>query len=285
MTPKFAALLVAFWAQTAFAEITHLGTTFWFADDEAFGGISGLEITDNGSALIAIGDKGIFVTADLVRNEDRISAIENTQIKPIKGPNGARLDEKSFDTEGIAIDPGGNLYVSFELTARVSHFASLDANEDILPLQESFPDLQSNASLEALAINDQGHILTLPERSGRANRPFPVHVFKDGQWTQPFEIARRGPFLPAGADYGPDGNLYLLERDFTGVGFRSRIRRFAPDGTSEETLLTTPTGMHDNLEGISVWQDQNGDIRITLVSDDNFKFFQRTEIVEYRLTH
>lgn len=39
--------------------------------------------------------------------------------------------------------------------------------------------------------------------------------------------------------------------------------------------------MHDNLEGISVWQDPDGRIRLTMISDDNFMVFQRTEIVEY----
>ena len=79
------------------------------------------------------------------------------------------------------------------------------------------------------------------------------------------------------------GRLYLLERDFAGIGFRSRVRRFAPDGTGEEVLLETGIGVHDNLEGISVWRDDLSRIRLTMVSDDNFRFFQRTEFVEYAL--
>jgi len=40
---------------------------------------------------------------------------------------------------------------------------------------------------------------------------------------------------------------------------------------------------HDNLEGVSVWRDADGALRATLVSDDNFRFLQQTEIVEYLL--
>ncbi len=81
-----------------------------------------------------------------------------------------------------------------------------------------------------------------------------------------------GPFLIVGADIGPDGRLYMLERDFAGIGFRSRIRRFDLDGGNEETMLETGLRTHDNLEGISVWQDAQG-LRLTLISDDNFRVF------------
>ena len=89
-----------------------------------------------------------------------------------------------------------------------------------------------------------------------------------------------------GADFGPDGWFYLLERDFRGIlGFAARVRRMklTENGpTDEEILLTTRPLQYDNLEGISVWQDGRG-IRLTMISDDNFLFVQRTELVEYRL--
>ena len=106
-------------------------------------------------------------------------------------------------------------------------------------------------------------------------------------WEQPFSIPRRDAFVPVGADFGPDGFFYLLERDFTGIfGFRSRVRRFrfaAGAVTDEETLLTTSAGTHGNLEGLSVWRDAAGAIRLTLVADDNFFALLVTEFVEYRL--
>ena len=49
----------------------------------------------------------------------------------------------------------------------------------------------------------------------------------------------------------------------------------------EITLLETQPRTHDNLEGIAVWQDALGDMRITMISDDNHRFFQKNEIVEY----
>jgi hypothetical protein len=48
--------------------------------------------------------------------------------------------------------------------------------------------------------------------------------------------------------------------------------------------LETVPRTHDNLEGIAVWRDAEGFIRLTMISDDNGRApFQRTEFVEYRV--
>ena len=101
-------------------------------------------------------------------------------------------------------------------------------------------------------------------------------------------VSRNGGFLPVGSDFGPDGRFYLLERRFNGpFGFRSRVRSFAVENDrliDERVLLVTRSGQYDNLEGISLWRDRDGAIRATMISDDNFRRAQRTEIVEFRLS-
>ncbi len=280
---SIAAFAACLWPVMAWADLTYIGSYPWFSSQDAFGGLSGLVITDNGSGLMAVGDKGILVRAAVSRSEGQITEVSEPEITFLNIPKDTKNDFFSYDAEGLAIGSDGVIYVSFEGSARIGAFETEYALERTLPKHDSFEGLQANSALEALAISDAGHILTLPERSGRANRPFPVRVFRDNRWTTPFTIPRRDAFLPVGADFGPNGNLYLLERDFTGVGFKTRIRRFASDGSNETTLLVTPNATHDNLEGISVWHDGK-DIRITMISDDNFRFLQRTEIVEYRLT-
>jgi hypothetical protein len=64
------------------------------------------------------------------------------------------------------------------------------------------------------------------------------------------------------------------------------VRRFAVSQAAlshEETVLETPRGRHDNLEGLAVWRDAGGAIMLTMISDDNRDVREPTTWVEYRL--
>ena len=263
--------------------VSQVGRFVWTDDNARFGGMSGLEISDDGRRFIALSDRGTLWTGTVTRKAGAITAMTPDLITVLHISDGSPVAGATGDSEGLALAPDGTVYVSFEGLARVAAYPDVTGAAVRLPRHPDFEAMQANGALEALAIGPDGALYTLPERSGRATRPFPVYRFKDGAWTTPFTVPRDGAFLPVGADIGPDGLFYVLERDFTGLGFRSRVRRLALDGTGIETLLETRTGLHDNLEGISVWRDDTGAIRMTLIADDNFKFFQSTEVVEYRV--
>ena len=257
--------------------------------DLSVGGVSGLEgsaITyaqDRGT-LFFIGDEGKGVIEMSLDGKSKGSMAFTGWGAFSTGVNGKNPGN---DSEGLAVAADGTIFVSFEHVARVLRYDSADGPARNLPTPREFGRFQSNSSLEALAIDAEGTLYTLPERSGALTRPFPVWRFKNGAWDQPFDLRRDASFLPVGADIGPDGRLYLLEREFLGLsGFASRVRSFAlgDQGLSDErTEIETTAGQHDNLEGISVWRDASGHLRLTMVADDNFNFFQTTEIVEYRL--
>ncbi len=175
--------------------------------------------------------------------------------------------------------------MSFEGIHTVFRFADLDQPAMALPRHRDFAGMIANASLEALAIGPEGALYTLPERSGHLARPFPIYRYADGAWHKVATLARRDDFLPVGADFGPDGLFYLLERRFSLIrGFASRVRRFRLDAggiDGGEVLFESRAGRYYDLEGLSVWRDAEGRIRLTMISDDNFSFLQSTEIVEY----
>jgi hypothetical protein len=259
----------------------------WRDPDPRFGGFSGIEVLEDGRALVAISDRGSWARAEMVRDGARLTAVRTTGIGPLRAISGDGLRETEADAEGLARDAEGNLYVSFEVFHRIRRYRDIDGPaEDIAP-HPDFRRLQRNSALEALAIDAAGAIYAIPERSGAWERPFPVYRLANGRWDRELELRRDGTFLVAGADFGPDGRLYLLERDFRWFGgFSTRIRRFrlGPAGFDDEvTLLETGFGETDNLEGISVWRDQAGRIRVSLISDDNFLALQRTVVVEYLL--
>jgi hypothetical protein len=273
---------------TARLPAEHVGSYAWSRDEADFGGLSGLELGEDGLSFAAISDRGTLLTGRLLRDaEGAVTAVETSGTRPIPGPEGRPLGATEIDAEGLALGPGGRLYISFEHTHRVGSYAAPDGPASWLPRPDAFARLQRNSGLEALAIDAEGRLYTLPERSGRHDHPFPVWRFDGSGWELAFALPRDGDFLPVGADFGPDGRLYLLERAFKGLfGFRSRVSRFeiGPDGPGPRDLLLETQGpWHDNLEGIAVWADASGAIRLTMVSDDNFNPLQRTELVDYRL--
>ncbi len=265
----------------------YLGTYTWTERDRAFGGFSGIELTADGTRFLVISDRGHIVEGRLRRDGAHIAGIEAGPLRPLKNTDGGPLARFETDAEGLALRDDGRIYVSFEAIHRVWTYRDPRSEAAWLPRHPDFETMQNNSSLEALAIGPDGAIYTLPERSGRMSRPFPVYRYRNGKWARPFSITRRDEFLPVGADFGPDGRLYLLERHLNGIfGFVSRVRSFRVSGDridDERLIFETTTGTHDNLEGLAVWRDAAGDIRLTMISDDNYRSFQRTEFVEYRL--
>jgi len=282
----FATMVVASFAGSPNKAI-YIGSLRWTDSDGLFGGFSGLEVAANGLDYWVISDGGIATAGRFERDTATGELTGAGSFAPKHLQNLSGMPVKSYwnDAEGLAIGGNGEFYVSFEGEHRVWRYDHLDGLPVEIPQHRDFKEFQNNSALEVLAIDGTGAIFTLPERSGVLTFPFPVYRFRGNKWDQPFGIERRSPYLPVGGDFGPDGKFYLLERHLNGIfGFQSRVRRFTFTETSvadEETLLESATGEHDNLEGISVWRDGAGRLRITMISDDNYKAFQKTEFVEY----
>ena len=292
-TLRFWAVILSVWPTLAQATPEYLGTTSWRSRDPRLGGMSALELSPDGTRFTALSDRGAFTTGRFARDaEGRITAIDAAPLHLLNGAGDAPLRARRADSEGLAIGPDGTAYISFEGAARVLRYPRLDGPAENLPEAPAFRKLPPNAALEALAIAADGTLYTLPEGRLDSRDPIPVwrlRPAKSGarksgktQWERAFTIPKQGRFLPVAADFGPDGKLYILERQFDGLaGFASRVRRFTQEGRGE-TVLQTELGTHFNLEGLAVWRDAQG-IRLTLIADDNFKFFLSTQIVEYRI--
>ena len=259
------------------------------AEDGLFGGFSAIEVAADGQTFVAVSDAGAFVRGHVVRNASgKITALNALgRTARLLGQDRNALDGALNDTEGLAMLPDGTAFVSTEGPARVLRYARIGGPSTVLPIPGEFRGLQKNSALESLAAAPDGTLYTIPERSGRIDRPFAVFRYRHGKWDQPFAVPRDGTLLPVAADIGPDGRLYLLEREFLGVaGFRARLRSFAIRPTAladERRLLDTATGRHGNLEGVSIWRDGAGHLIATMIADDNYKWFLATEIVEYDL--
>lgn len=251
-----------------------------------FGGFSGIEVLDGGTEAVVINDRAHLAHIAIQRDGGEIQGIDITGHTRLRAESGRLLKDRIVDSEGLALREDGTAFISFEGKARVIEKAESEDTTRILPRPKPFRSMPVNKALEALAIDDRGWLYTLPENATDAQGNLPVWRWNGHRWHQPFALPSRGRYLPVGADFGPDGRFYLLERDFWGFGFRNRLRRWdmIDNRPANETILMeTGLATHDNLEGIAIWRDGDGALRATMISDDNFLFLQRSEIVEYRL--
>ena len=235
-------------------------------------GASAIEVDAGGARAVVLSDRGAIFDVSLSRQRGRLQDAKSTLLS-------RKFD--SLDTEGLAIGPQG-AFASFERPSVVRRIAT----SQLLSTHPDFPTLVANKGLEALAIDPLGRLVAFSELPPAGKDHFPVYRLEETGWAIVGTLPHSSSFLPVGADFGPDGTLYLLERSLGLLGFRARISALDLNETPlrRDVLLTTERGRHDNLEGLSVWRAQGGALCFTMVSDDNFKSIQRAEMVEYALT-
>jgi len=90
----------------------------------------------------------------------------------------------------------------------------------------------------------------------------------------------------------PSGDVLLLERRFSLFrgGIAMRLRRIALADIKPGALVDGPILLYadmgyqiDNMEGLSTHRTAAGDLILTMVSDDNFSFLQRTILLQFKL--
>jgi len=244
---------------------------------------SGLS-TRNGVDVMLLSDHGFVVTGRLVRGYGQgIERFEMRQRVPLLDENGVPLIGSRRDAEGLAIGGNGRIYVSFEQHNRVVTYPRLGAAAETMGAHRDFGRLRVGRGFEALAVARDGTVYAIPERPARATYGFPSYRYRDGEWTGSFRLPQDGTFLPVGADFGPDGQLYVLEREHGARGFRSQVRRFQIRGraiSNPQVIMRSEFGQFANLEGLSVFRDWSGRIRLLMISDDDANSSLLSEIVD-----
>ena len=251
------------------------------------GGFSGIDLNADGTTFQMVTDKGHIAKGTLTRRDRDLTGVTITAHQVLRDKNGQERPFPHTDAEGIALGPNGRTYVSFEHFHRVLYYETWDSTALWPSYTMAWRALSQNQGLEALAVSEDGTLYTLPEYINTgATQALVYRKYEQGRWQQPFTLPVDSEFSPVGADFGPDGRFYVLERGVYPFGFFSRVRAMTVSDAGFDTIETvfhSRLARHGNLEGLAVWQDQTGAIRLTMVSDNNFYPFMRSQIVEYVL--
>ena len=268
-------------------------------DSPNFGGISGLAVAADGQAFVAVSDAGLWITGRLVEKDGRLAGVENAAIGAILGPSGKPLAAMGrWDTESLGLI-AGKAYVGVEGKDEIWSFPfgqdGMLARGSKMLVPAGIAKLPVNRGLEALTPAPAGSalagaIVAIAERSGAEEAPTQGFIV-GGPMAGEFLLKRTPSFDVTDIAFLPNGDLLVLERraSFAG-GFGMRLRRIAGAGIKPGALLdgpvlleAGPTSQIDNMEALSVSTNPKGETLITLMSDDNYSYFQRSLILRFAL--
>lgn len=286
-------------ARRVFGALEFRGGLELTSTDKDFGGLSSLRVAADGEHFISASDRGRWFRGRIIYKDGAPSGIADAETAPMLGPDGTPLAARGwFDTESLAKD-GGTLYVGIERVEKIVRFDygrhGLLARGEPVPVPHDFTTLSANKSLECLVavpkgMPNAGALLTVTERSLDAVGNHRSYLL-NGKNAVRFTVKRSDEFDVSDCAILPSADLLLLERRFSFArGLAVRIVRIplasikAGALVEGNELLKADLGYQiDNMEGLSVHRNAQGEIILSLISDDNFSVLQRTLLLQFAL--
>ncbi len=286
--------------RTRFGKLEFRGGLELASKSRSFGGLSAIHLDAQGVRLLGVTDKGSWLRARIVYRDGRPSSIADGEMAPILGANGKPLAAHGwYDVESLTQGIDGRFYVGIERVEKIVRFNiardGLAARGEPIAVPDDFKTLKYNKSLECLAAPPKGAahagaLIAVTEHSLDAAGNHRAFVLKGGKVIR-FAVKRSADFDVSDCTILPPADLLLLERRFSlAAGLGVRIRRIALAAIKEGAVLDGPFLLEadlayqiDNMEGIAIHRNAQGETIITLVSDDNFSPIQRTLLLQFAL--
>ncbi|MEM9220897.1 MAG: esterase-like activity of phytase family protein [Pseudomonadota bacterium] len=251
------------------------------------GALSGLLV--EGPKLLAVSDTGEWVTGRLVVEQGRLKALNDVQLFERLDTDGAPVRAKRpSDAEALAREDNAVLVLVEQATRLLSYPAdglAVDFSATPTEIPLSREEMRAGSEgIEALTRLSDGKILGIAEaRLGEAKT---ARAFILGG--RRVLVRRRDGFAITGADTMPGGDVFILERRYGGgLDVAMRVRRLGVDAFNGGPPADGPILLEadfsaeiDNMEGIAV-EGESGEIVLTMVSDNNRSFLQRTLLLRF----
>lgn len=289
--------------ETRFGQLEFRGGLVLGSTAPAFGSLSGMDFSLDGSELVFVADTGSWLRAKPIEENGKLIGMESAVLAPILDRNGRPIiGKKPGDAEGLRIVARNGkeaALVSFEQTNDLRLFAEAPdlarATPKTVKLPATVRSITRNRGFESVAVAPAdgplaGATMLIAERSLDLDGNHRAFVLS-GPRAGTLSIKRIGDYDVTDAAFLPDGDLLILERRFSFTsGFGMRLRRIAvadvrPGKTVDGPVLLEADMRYqiDNMEGLAVRQNEKGETVIAVVSDDNHNILQRTILLYFVL--
>lgn len=286
--------------ETRFGALEFVGGLELRSSDRGFGQLSALRFLTPGGEFVGVADHGYWFFGAIARDADgRPADVSGLRMQAMVDANGAVVAGKANkDAEGLDVHDGAAT-VAFERNARVSEYALDPAGmggpvrdlDFVIPRRE----LRYNAGIETVLRAHphgihEGALIVVAERSIDENGDIFAAILA-GPEKGVFKIRRSDNYDVTDGALLENGDLLLLERRFsTLAGVGMRLRRIYGETVRKGALADGPVLLEadlahriDNMEALDVWRREDGGTMVSLLSDDNQSFLQRTIYLEFRL--
>jgi hypothetical protein len=256
------------------------GLSLTSADTSRLHGLSDIAVDANGG-FIAVTDEGDLVRGRVTLNErGEIAGVADVRLRALVDIDGRPLsgDKARGDAEGLALFRNGDLMVSFEGRDDILLYSAAGGPPRAVPRPDS--DFPSNDGMEALSLDpDSGPDAYLV---GREDTRQTWTCRLSGGCAPRFVVPAHGRGKLTSARPLPGGGWVFLLRDFTPLAGNT-IWVVITDGRGRQIdvhEIKRPDTV-DNFEGVAPVPQQDGRVRLYLVSDDNFSPGQRTLLMAF----
>jgi len=256
------------------------------SESDHFGGFSGMVLGADGKSIVAINDKGDWLEARLDLTAK--NPLSGGLLYPVQDSSGM-LDKANFDAESLIRSEGGYL-VSFEQNHRIQKVTTVGGvgKPTLYNQHADLSVLSSNSGVEAMARLPGGALLLFGERGLDQQNTLPVWVArKDGAEMRRFEPPQN--YSPTDAATLPNGDVLLLMRHYSQLdGVSAKLMHLSASEIAGEGVLRGKEIAHladplvvDNMEALDIQVQDDGSIRLFVLSDDNFSPLQRTLLLVF----
>ncbi|MFN4142095.1 esterase-like activity of phytase family protein [Aestuariivirga sp.] len=288
--PSFARLSSA----ESFGPFAWRGGLTLSSPEERFGGLSGLVLGPDCEELLAVSDRGNWLSGRLSYEGGRLSGFAAAEMTPVLDSKGRPQRNKAWgDAEALARLADGRIALGFESRVRFGTYDvagdGLAARFRAVPHPKEIDSGPENAEVESLGQLPDGRFIAISEGQFDEGGKIRAWAWK-GRKAAAFTLARFGDYRVTDLAVTADGDVLTLERRFTSTSLPGMaLRRFPASriehGASLEPELllevTAPLHVIDNMEGLALCE-RDGETRVTLMSDDNFnRSLQSTVLLQF----